>query len=130
MTLRILGAAGVLAATVNVLPALAHHSFAAVFDSAQTVELTGTVTEVEWLNPHIWFYVDVEDDAGEVSQWGFEMGSPNRLTRSGWSQNSLLPGQTVTVVGSRARDGSQKAAVDTVTLASGERLFGAQDTSQ
>jgi len=112
------------------LPALAHHSFAAVFDSERPVELTGTVTQVEWLNPHVWFYVDVANDEGEVDSWSLEMGSPNRLARSGWNQNSLRPGQVVTVMATRARDGSLKAAVDSVKLATGERLFGAQDASQ
>ena len=128
--LRVLGLMMALTGTINVLPARAHHSFAAVFDSDQPVELTGKVTRVEWLNPHVWFYVDVESEDGEISNWGFEMGSPNRLMRSGWHQNSMRLEQVVTVVGSRARDGSLKAAVETVTLASGERLFGAQDAAQ
>lgn len=112
------------------LTALAHHSFAAVFDSAKTIELTGAVTEVQWLNPHVWFFVDVESSDGEIENWGFEMGSPNRLMRSGWSQSSMQPGQVITVSGSLARDGSRKVAVDTVRLATGESLFGAQDSSQ
>jgi len=130
VTARMLGVVGAVLASIYSLPGLTHHSFAAVFDSNQPVELTGAVTEVEWLNPHVWFYVDIEGEDGEINNWAFEMGSPNRLARSGWHQNSLRPGQVVTVVGSRARDGSRKAAVDTVSLASGERLFGAQDASQ
>ncbi len=111
-------------------PAAAHHSFSAIFDEGTVVEITGTVTSIEWMNPHVWFYVDVENGQGEKESWAFEMGSPNRLMRSGWHQGSMEPGQTVTIVGSRARDGSRKAAVETVRLATGERLFGAQDTSQ
>ena len=130
MTRQIPGIIGVVAAVGYALPALAHHSFAAEFDSESPVELTGTVTQVEWLNPHVWFYVDVANDEGEVDSWGLEMGSPNRLARSGWNQNSLRPGQVVTVMASRARDGSFKAAVDSVRLATGERLFGAQDAAQ
>jgi hypothetical protein len=107
-------------------PASAHHSFAAVFDSDQPVELTGTVKRVEWMNPHVWIYLDVANEDGAVEEWAFEMGSPNRLTRYGWHQNSLPAGQTVTIAASRARDGSRKAAVETVTLPNGERLFGAQ----
>jgi hypothetical protein len=108
----------------------AHHSFSAIFDAAKPVSLTGTVTRVEWMNPHTWIYLDVKAENGSVEAWAFELGSPNRLMRYGWNQNSLPTGATATITGSRARDGSMKAAVDTVTLADGKRLFGAQDTSQ
>jgi Family of unknown function (DUF6152) len=111
-------------------PAAAHHSFSAIFDAAQPVTVTGTVTRVEWMNPHTWIYLDVKKDGGGVETWSFELGSPNRLMRYGWNQDSLRSGTTVTIAGSRARDGSLKAAVDTVTLPDGKRLFGAQDTSQ
>ena len=110
-------------------PAAAHHSFSAIFDANQPVTLTGTVTRIEWMNPHTWIYLDVKKDDGSVEAWSFEMGSPNRLMRYGWNQGSLPTGETVTIAGSRARDGSLKAAVDTVTLPGGKRLFGAQDTS-
>lgn len=110
--------------------ASAHHSFAAIFDANQPVTVTGTVTRLEWMNPHTWIYVDARRDDGSVESWAFELGSPNRLMRFGWNQNSLPVGETVTINGSRARDGSFKAAVDTVTLPDGKRLFGAQDTSQ
>jgi len=110
-------------------PAAAHHSFSAIFDSAKHVTLTGTVSRVEWMNPHTWIYLDVKKDDGKVEAWAFEMGSPNRLMRYGWNQDSLASGTTVTIAGSQARDGSMKVAVDTVTLPGGKRLFGAQDTS-
>lgn len=119
----------VCALLVSAGSALAHHSFAAIFDADRPIEITGTVTEVQWLNPHVWIHLDVTTDDA-IEKWAFEMGSPNRLMRSGWSRNSLAPGETVTIAGSRSRDGSFKAAVETVTLASGERLFGAQETSQ
>lgn len=119
-----------LAALLTTASAAAHHSFSAIFDAAQPVEITGTVARVEWMNPHVWIYLDVAKDGGAVEAWAFEMGSPNRLMRYGWQQSSLPVGQTVTIVGSRARDGSMKAAVDTVTLPSGQRLFGAQETDQ
>ena len=122
---------GLLAALLGAsVPAAAHHSFAAIFDAAKPVTLTGTVTRVEWMNPHTWIYVDVTNSEGSVEAWALEMGSPNRLMRYGWNQDSLPTGTTITIAGSRARDGSLKAAVDTVTLADGKRLFGAQDTSQ
>jgi hypothetical protein len=112
------------------LPAAAHHSFAAVFDAAKPVTLTGTVARIEWMNPHTWIYLDVKKDDGSVEEWSFEMGSPNRLMRFGWNQDSLQTGATITIAGSRARDDSRKAAVTTVTLPNGKQLFGAQDTSQ
>ena len=96
----------------------------------QPVTLTGTVTRIEWMNPHTWIYLDVKKEDGSVEAWAFEMGSPNRLMRYGWNQSSLPTGATVTIAGSQARDGSRKAAVDTVTLPDGKRLFGAQDTTQ
>ncbi|HEX6996538.1 MAG TPA: DUF6152 family protein [Gammaproteobacteria bacterium] len=126
MRLRSLSVLGP-AALLLIGPAAAHHSFSAIFDAAQPVELTGTVTRVEWMNPHVWIYLSVAKDDGAVEEWALEMGSPNRLMRYGWHQSSLPEGQTVTITGSRARDGSLKAAVDTVTLPGGQRLFGAQE---
>jgi hypothetical protein len=121
---------GALVAMLGSAQASAHHSFAAEFDSNQPVELTGTVKRVEWMNPHVWLYLDVANADGTVEEWAFEMGSPNRLTRYGWHQSSLPEGQVVTIAASRARDGSNKAAVETVRLPTGERLFGAQETSR
>ena len=118
-----------LAALLGTAPAAAHHSFSAIFDSGKPVTLTGTVNRIEWMNPHTWIYLDVKKDDGSIEAWSFEMGSPNRLMRYGWNQDSLPTGTTVTIAGSQARDGSMKVAVDTVTLPGGKRLFGAQDTS-
>jgi len=117
-------------ATACTLPAVAHHSFAATFDGEQSIELTGTVTEIDWRNPHVWFYVDIENEQGETENWGFEMGSPNGLIRLGWSRNSLEVGHVVTVSGARARDGSRRSSVRTVTLSTGESLFGARSESK
>ncbi len=112
-------------------PALAHHAFAAEYDAKKPIKLTGTVTKLEWLNPHTWFYIDVKDDNGKVTNWGFEMGSPNILLRAGWTRNSMNPGDLVTVEGSRAKDGSNNANVKVVTLAStGQRLFAASSQGQ
>ena len=111
--------------------ALAHHSFAAEFDAKKPFVLTGTVTKLEWANPHAWFYVDVKDDNGKVTNWGFEMGGPNALMRAGWTRNSMKPGDVVTVEGSRARDGSNNGNVKAVTLTStGQRLFAASSQGQ
>lgn len=111
-------------------PGTAHHAFVSVFDPDQPLNVLGTVTKVEWMNPHVWFYLDVEDEDGEVENWGFEMGSPNTLVRRGWSRDSLAIGTVVAVNGVRARDGSARGAVRAVMLASGERLFGGQNESQ
>lgn len=112
------------------VPATAHHSFVAVFDPESPVNLTGTVTKVEWMNPHTWFYLDVENKDGNVENWGFEMGTPNMLVRRGWSFDTLQVGQVVTVAGFLARERPLTVAVRSVTLAGGERLFGAQDESK
>jgi hypothetical protein len=102
---------------------LAHHSFAAEYDSAKPVTLTGTVTKVEWMNPHARFYLDVKDETGKVNNWEFELGSPNGLMRRGWTRNSLKEGDTVTVSGSLAKDGSKLANARTVKLSDGREVF-------
>jgi hypothetical protein len=104
-------------------PVFAHHSFAAEFDASRPVKLTGTVTKIEWQNPHAFLYVDVKDPSGRVTNWGLEMGSPNGLMRQGWSRNSLKIGDEIVVEGSQAKDGSSIANARTVTLADGQRLF-------
>ena len=116
-----------IALVVFAAPSSAHHAFAAVFDQDVPIDLTGTVTKVEWMNPHTWFYIDVENQSGDIENWGLEMGSPNTLVRRGWGRDTLKVGEVVTVFGARARDGSMRGAVRTVTLANGEKLFGAQD---
>jgi Family of unknown function (DUF6152) len=104
--------------------ALAHHSFAAEFDETKPVKLTGTVTKVEWTNPHIWFFMDVKNPDGSVANWGFEMASPNQLLRAGWKHDSMKIGDEVMVEAKQARDGSNHANAQNVTLSStGKRLF-------
>jgi hypothetical protein len=94
----------------------AHHSFAAQFDAEKPMKLTGIVTKVQWRNPHAWFYINVEDDDGNVANWGMELGSPNLLMRQGWTRSSIKVGDTVTVEGFHARDGSNTGNARVITL--------------
>lgn len=103
--------------------ALAHHSFAAEYDVKKPVTLKGTVTKVEWTNPHARFYIDVKDESGNVVNWNLELASPNVLVRQGWNRHSLNVGDQVTVEGAQAKDGSQMANARTVTLADGRKVF-------
>jgi hypothetical protein len=113
--LTILVAAVVLVASV--IPASAHHSFAAEFDTSKAIDFTGVVTKVEWMNPHVYFYVDVKDPkTGKVTNWGCEMGSPNGLTRQGWTRNTMKVGMVIRVEGSAAKDGSFVANARNVTV--------------
>jgi hypothetical protein len=112
-----------LAALVFAGELAAHHSFAAEFNADDPIDLTGVVTKVEWMNPHTFFYVDVEDDDGNYHNWAIELGSPNGLARRGWKRTSLQIGDVVNVTGSRARDGSYKGNARSVVLSSGDRLF-------
>ena len=104
---------------------LAHHSFAAQFDASKTFKYTGTVTKVEWQNPHTYFYIDVVDEQTKKPvNWAMEMGSPNVLMRSGWKRNTLKTGDVVIVEGTKARDGTPTGNARSVVLqATGQRLF-------
>ena len=102
---------------------LAHHSFEAQYDRSQTIPMTGVVTKVEWLNPHARFYIDVEDESGAVVNWNMELGSPNGLTRAGWSRHTLQIGEKVAVMASLARDGTNMANAREITVADGKKIF-------
>ncbi|MEP7355517.1 MAG: DUF6152 family protein [Acidobacteriota bacterium] len=101
---------------------LAHHSFDAEYDRSKPISLKGTVTKVEFMNPHIWIYMNVTDDKG-VTAWQVEGGAPNSLRRNGWSKDSVKQGETITVDGSMSKDGSKTVNATSVLAADGHRLF-------
>jgi len=110
------------------VPVFAHHSFEAEYDSKKPINIQGVVTKLEWTNPHARFYVDVKDESGKVTNWNFELGSPNVLIRQGWKRDSLKAGDTVTVEGYLAKDGSSLANARRVTLADGRKVFAGSNT--
>ena len=111
--------------TVISAPLFAHHSFAAEYDSTKPVELKGTVTSLEWVNPHAWIHLDVTTPDGKVTSWNCELGSPNLLLRNGWRKDTLKAGDTITVNGSAAKDGARIANARTVKMGDGKRVFNA-----
>jgi hypothetical protein len=114
-------ALGLLSAAI---PMFAHHSFSAEFDNNKKVVLQGSVTKVDWLNPHIWIYLDVKDDkTGAVASWQCEGGAPNSLTRNGWTKNDLKKGDSITINGTLAKDASKTCNASQVKFADGRTVF-------
>jgi hypothetical protein len=104
-------------------PAIAHHSFNAQYDADQPMTITGKVTRVKWENPHIYYYIEVTDEADRVTEWAIEGSAPNNLFRQGWRKDSLTLGEIVTVEGFRARNGANQLNGRKTTLSDGTRLF-------
>src|SRR5438034_5541418 len=118
----------ILAASVSLaaaLPLLAHHSFAAEFDATKAIRVTGTLTKVEWTNPHTYFFIEVKEDNGSVSKWSCEAGSPGALSRRGFKKGDLKLGDAIVVDGYRAKDGSRLIDARRVTLPDGRIVSGA-----
>jgi hypothetical protein len=105
------------------MPGFAHHSFDAEFDRSKTTKISGTVTKLEWMNPHVWVYLDVTDGAGKVTKWQCENGAPNMLKRAGWNRESIKIGDQITVDGNLAKDGSNTCNARALILADGRSVF-------
>jgi len=112
---------------VSSIVIFAHHAYTAEFDTSKPVKLTGVLTKVEWSNPHIWVYLDVKDDKGNVTNWGFSASPPGMLQRRGITKNSLKLGEVLTISGHRAKDGSNNASGNVVTFADGRDALIGQD---
>jgi hypothetical protein len=111
------------ALAIAAVPVDAHHSFAAQYDRNKPVTLTGPVTKIDWINPHARIFLDAKDSSGKVVNWEIELGPPAILMRNGWTKKAITIGETVTVVGSSAKDGSNLANATSVTLADGKKVF-------
>jgi Family of unknown function (DUF6152) len=119
--LFVLATAGL--ALLAAAPALAHHAFAAEFDADKPIKLKGTVTKMEWINPHAWIHIDVKAEDGTVTNWMIEAAAPNSLLRRGWNKNSLPAGTEILVEGFQAKDQSNRANGSVITFTDGKKLF-------
>lgn len=113
------------AASMLMVSAYGHHSFRAQYDSAKPIDVTGYVTKIDWMNPHVYFYIDVVNAEGKTESWAFEMGPPHMLEQRGWKRNSMAIGDELEVSGTRARDGSLTANARTVKLKATGQVLGA-----
>ncbi len=120
-TFAILAAGALL--LLGAAPIWAHHAFAAEFDADKPIKFKGTVTKMEWINPHAWIHIDVKGDDGKVTSWMIEAAAPNSLLRRGWTKNSLLAGTEILVEGFQAKDGANRAVGKNLTFPDGKRLF-------
>jgi hypothetical protein len=120
---RLLGVGALALFAAGTIPAFAHHAFSAEFDARKPIRLEGTVTKMEWINPHAWIHVDVAAKGGKVEKWMVEGGTPNTLFRRGFTKDSLKIGTKIVVDGYRAKDGSMRANGRDITLPGGQKLF-------
>lgn len=120
-TVAIVLAAGAL--SLAGMPAWAHHAFSAEFDTDKPIKFKGTVTKMEWINPHAWIHIDVKGEDGKVTEWMIEAAAPNSLLRRGWTKNSLPVGTEIIVEGFQAKDSANRANGSVITFTDGKKLF-------